>query len=306
MPTLTVVIPTFNEAKRLPQTLREIRPYLRDRFPQHEIIIVDDNSPDGTAAIAAEMAGEFPCLRVLIQPGRLGKGAALRRGCLDARGDYVLFMDADHATPIEELDDLHRQLRQLGSGAAAGVRTYQENEPRWRRIVGLCAQLLAHLIVFRKAVVDSQCGFKLFTRDVVHRIFPFCRVNGGMIDVEIFSLLHASEIPCRYCPVHWTNKAGSRIRVLRCMLFDPWDMLFIRLRHSLGVYRRPVAPSQQPWNKGLSHHHAGSAAVSAASSGQDARAPLVSGQDARAPVLGYALREDESSDGNITCARTAG
>jgi dolichyl-phosphate beta-glucosyltransferase len=256
MLTLSIVIPTFNEKGRLPQTLREIQPYLRERFPQHEVIVVDDDSPDGTAQIARDMADQFPSLRVLVQPGRLGKGAAVRRGCLEARGQFVLFMDADHATPIEELDGLYAQLQQIGQGAAVGVRTYQENESRWRRVLGLCGQLLAHLLVFRKAVVDSQCGFKLFTREVVARVFPYCRVNGGMLDVEIFFLLHKMEVPCRYQAVHWYNKAGSQIRILRCMLVDPIEMLKIRLRDLAKVYQRPVAEQCQPWNLPARSRHA--------------------------------------------------
>jgi dolichyl-phosphate beta-glucosyltransferase len=247
MLSLSIVIPTFNEGKRLPQTLQEIRPYLRERFPEHEVIIVDDDSPDGTAEIARGLAGQFPSLRVFVQPGRLGKGAAVRRGCLEARGEFVLFMDADHATPIEELDGLYAELQTLGEGAAVGVRTYQENESRWRRVLGLCAQLLAHLVVFRKAVVDSQCGFKLFSRGVVARVFPYCRVNGGMLDVEIFFLLHKFNIPCRYQPVHWFNKAGSQIRIVRCMLGDPLEMVRIRLRDVVKVYDRPIAQQCQPW-----------------------------------------------------------
>lgn len=244
---LSVVIPTYNEAHRLPRTLREVHPYLCRRFPRHEIVVVDDNSPDGTAELAERIGEELGSVRVLVQPGRLGKGAAVRRGCLESRGDHVLFMDADHATPIDELDEMFPILQRLGSGAVVGVRTYQEDERRWRRIVGLGAQLLAHLIVFRKAVCDSQCGFKLFSRDVVEKVFPRCRVNGGMLDVEIFFLLHIHDIPCRYHPVHWANKDGSRISVLRCMVRDPIDMLRIRLRGRLGIYQRAIPAERQPW-----------------------------------------------------------
>jgi dolichyl-phosphate beta-glucosyltransferase len=140
-------------------------------------------------------------------------------------------------------------LDKLDCGAVAGVRTYQEDERRWRRIVGLIAQLLAHLVVFRKAVCDSQCGFKLFTRETVHAVFPYCRVNGGMIDVEVFSLLHAFRIPCRFQAVHWTNKEGSRINVIRCMMLDPLDMLRIRFRHAMGTYARAVSTKDQPWSR---------------------------------------------------------
>jgi dolichyl-phosphate beta-glucosyltransferase len=247
---LSVVIPTYNETERLPQTLREIAPYLADRFSRHEIVVVDDNSPDGTAAAVEALRGEIPGIRVLVQPGRLGKGAAVRRGCLEARGDYILFMDADHATPIWELDGFVPLLEESGEGAVVGVRTYQESESRRRRIIGLCAQLLAHLVVFRKPVLDSQCGFKLFTREVVEQVFPRCRVDGGMIDVELFFLMHQSGIPCRYRPVQWENKPGSRIRVIRCMIGDPVEMFKIRLRDWLGVYRRPLAEARQPWGPG--------------------------------------------------------
>lgn len=247
-PHLSVVIPTYNESARLPRTLAEIRPYLERHYPDHEIIVVDDNSPDGTGQLVTALAQSDPRLRLLTQPGKIGKGAALRRGCLAARGRYVLFMDADHATPIAEIENFLPHLEAGQAGAVAGVRTYQEDESRGRRLIGITAMLLAHLIVFRKAVVDSQCGFKLFTAQTVQRLFPYCRVNGGMIDVELFFLMHSLDVSCRYEPVHWNNKAGSRINVLACMIRDPIDMLRIRLRGLLGGYRRPLAASEQPWH----------------------------------------------------------
>jgi len=251
VPMLSVVIPAYNEAHRLPRTLDEIQPYLTNRFPQHEVIVVDDGSSDGTPKlVAARAALNWPELRVLCQPRNLGKGAAVRRGCLEARGDLVLFMDADHAVPIGEVEHFISAIEQNGCGAVAGVRTYQENESRWRRIVGLCLQILAHLIVFRKAVIDSQCGFKLFKRQTVQQLFPLCRVDGGMIDVELFYLMHLYDTQCYYEAVHWTNKAGSRINFVRCMLFDPFDMIKIRVRDALGLYRRPVSTERQPWSMG--------------------------------------------------------
>ncbi|HEY7060519.1 MAG TPA: dolichyl-phosphate beta-glucosyltransferase [Chloroflexota bacterium] len=246
---LSVVVPAYNESHRLPRTLDEIKPYLDRRFPRHEVLVVDDGSRDGTPELVEERAArDWPTLRVLRQPRNLGKGAAVRRGCLEARGELVLFMDADHATPIEEIERFVDDIERHGCGAVVGVRTYQENESRWRRIVGLSAQILAHVIVFRKAVVDSQCAFKLFTRQTVQQIFPLCRVNGGMIDVELFYLLHLYDVPCYYEPVHWDNKEGSRINMVRCMLFDPVDMVKIRLRHAAGISRRPVELKRQPWS----------------------------------------------------------
>jgi dolichyl-phosphate beta-glucosyltransferase len=244
---LSVVIPTYKEARRLPATLRAVVDYLESRFESFEVIVVDDNSPDGTGDIVRGYSSRRPHVRLLVQPGRIGKGAALRRGCLEARGAHVLFMDADHATPIGEVEQFLPHLAGVAEGAVAGVRTYQEGESRARRIVGLLCQLLAHLIVFRKAVVDSQCGFKLFSRAAAQRLFSHARVNGGMIDVELFALMHRFGIPCRYVPVSWHNQDGSRVSFVVSAFRDPMDMIKIRLRDVAGIYRSPVPPERQPW-----------------------------------------------------------
>ena len=246
-PFLSVVIPTYNEAKRLPQTLAEICPFLDKQFPRHETIVVDDDSPDGTSSLCRELRSTYPSLTVLTQPGRIGKGAAVRRGCLAAQGDFILFMDADHATPIAEIEKMLPMLGQRD--VVVGVRTYQDDESHSRRIVGLCAQLLAHLIVFRKPVIDSQCGFKLFSRQAARSIFPLCRVNGGMLDVEIFYLIHMLKIPCYYQPVHWNNKADSKVSVFRSMFVDTYDMVKIRVLDAFGKYAQPLSANAQPWNR---------------------------------------------------------
>ena len=156
-------------------------------------------------------------------------------------------MDADHATPIEEIE---KMLPMLGQGnVVVGVRTYQDDELHSRRIVGLCAQLLAHIIVFRKPVIDSQCGFKLFSQRAARLIFPSCRVNGGMLDVEIFYLIQMLNIPCYYQPVHWNNKADSKVSVLRCMFVDTYDMVKIRVLDAGGKYARPLSSDKQPWSR---------------------------------------------------------
>jgi len=244
---LSVVIPTYNEAARLPRTLGEIVPYLSKRFPEYEVVVVDDSSPDGTGKVVEALAVENPRIRLLTQPGKFGKGAALRRGCMAAMGEMVLFMDADHATPITEIEHFVPVLAQNQADVVVGVRTYQEDESWGRRVIGLLGQLIAHIIVFRKAVVDSQCGFKLFTAAAVHELFPYCRVNGGMIDVELFYLMHKKQLRCYYQPVHWKNKPGSTINILACMMRDPIDLLRIRLRDFMGYYEKKVPENDQPW-----------------------------------------------------------
>jgi dolichyl-phosphate beta-glucosyltransferase len=246
-PSLSVVIPAYNESHRLPRTLAEIRPYLEAHFRDYEILVVDDGSTDETPELVSNRVSSWPQLRLLRQPRNLGKGAAARRGFIEARCDLVLYMDADHAVPIQELDRFLESMENKGCGMVAGVRTYQSDESKWRRIVGLSLQILTHLIVFRKAVVDSQCGFKLFRRDVLQQLAPLCRVNGGMIDVELFHLTHLYDVACYFESVHWNNKPGSRINYVRCMLFDPVDMVKIRIREAFGQYRRGLPAHRQPW-----------------------------------------------------------
>ena len=244
---LSVIIPTYKESKRLPRTLDEIVPYL-SKFPSYEILVVDDNSPDGTGEIVNRYGSTNPNIKLITQPGKIGKGAAVRRGCLEANGRYVLFMDADHSTPINELDAFLTMMNTHPCDAIAGVRTYQDDESRGRRIIGLLGQLLAHVIVFQKAVVDSQCGFKLFTREAAQKIFPLARVDGGMLDVELFYIMHKYGISCRFIPVSWANKPDSRINIPACIIRDPIDMLRIRWRDLLGVYLNPLTPETQPWS----------------------------------------------------------
>ncbi len=242
---LSVVMPAYNESKRIEQTFDEIRPWLEQHFAgRYEVIVVDDGSRDSTASIVENCILKWPQLSLLKQPRNLGKGAAVRRGCLAAKNDLVLFMDADHATPIEELRAFCPKLEQ-GYDAVVGVRTFQENESRGRRIMGLGLLMLAHLIVFNKAVVDSQCGFKLFTREACQKLFSRCRINGGMIDVELFHIAHRTNVRIWFGPVLWANKAGSTINVLRCVLLDPFDLIAIRMRGMRGVYDKSL--SRQPW-----------------------------------------------------------
>ena len=245
--TLSVVIPAYNESKRIIQTFREIRTWLDSHAAEsYEVVVVDDGSRDDTAAIIEKEMLQWPQLRLIRQPRNLGKGAAVRRGCLAAMHDFVLFMDADHATPIDELRGFLPKMAQ-GFDIVVGVRTFQENESHSRRTMGLGLLMLAHLIVFRKVVVDSQCGFKLFRRSACQNIFSRCRIDGGMIDVEVFHIIHRLGLRVWYAPVHWDNKAGSTINILRCILFDPFDLIAIRIRGTGRIYDSPI--ERQPWDE---------------------------------------------------------
>ena len=229
-PYLSVVIPAYNETHRLGRTLSACLDYPAAQDYSAEIVVVDDGSSDDTAGLARGFSGGATPVRVLRFERNCGKGAAVREGCLAAAGDHVLFMDADHSTRIDEVGQFLRLMQEDSYEVVVGVRTFQQGESRMRRVVGLSFLILAHLIVFRKAVVDSQCGFKCFTREAAQRIFSLSLTNGGTIDVEIFSLVHRLDLSIYFQPVHWHNPPGSTISPLRCLVQDPVDMLRIRLR----------------------------------------------------------------------------
>jgi dolichyl-phosphate beta-glucosyltransferase len=234
---LSVVIPTYQETIRLARTLSEIIPYLESQFEFFEVLIVDDPSTKGKHTELETAFAADHRIRLLRQRRRLGKGASLRRGLLESRHEIVLFMDADHTTPIQEVEHFISNVR---SGEElvliGGVRAYQEDESKKRRIVGICAQLLFHLVIFAKAVPDSQCGFKVLTRATINRLLPLSRTRGGMIDAELFYLAHRNGVQCLFEPVRWRNKAGSKINLVKCLFVDVVEVFVIALRGWVGVY----------------------------------------------------------------------
>src|SRR5687768_10203506 len=162
----SIVVPAYREEARLEPTVRRILAYLDERAAEAEVIVVDDGSPDRTAEVARKLAGEDPRVRVIQQPENRGKGAAVRAGVLAARGERVLFSDADLATPIEEIARLDAALDgghdvAIGSRAAPGA-DVQVPQGLARRVMGFVFRWLVRLIAVR-GIRDTQCGFKLFT-----------------------------------------------------------------------------------------------------------------------------------------------
>ena len=229
---LSVVIPAYNESHRIEETLKDCRPYLDGRGEPYEVIVVDDGSRDDTVARVEAMAADWPSLRVRSLADNQGKGAAVRTGCLEARGSRILFMDADHSTRIECLD-VFLPLLDGPYEIVAGWRAAPQGETLIRRLLGRGFLVLAHLIVFRQRVADSQCGFKCFTREAAQAIFPRTHINGGTLDVEILHLAHQLDLSVHYEPVEWQNAPGSTISPMRCLVQDPIDMMRIR-SHRLG------------------------------------------------------------------------
>lgn len=223
-PRYSVVIPAYNEAGRLPRTLEQISAFLRSGRRPHEILVVDDGSRDRTADVVRSFAAGHPEVRLLSQPRNLGKGAAIQAGVGAARGELVLFTDADLSTPIEELARLEQALENgaavaIASRAVAGSRI-EEHQPFYREWMGKSFNFLVRLLVL-PGIYDTQCGFKLFRRGAAQDLFPRLTILGFGFDVEVLYLARRQGLEIREVPVAWRNSRHSKVSPVR----DAWRML---------------------------------------------------------------------------------
>ncbi len=228
---LTVVLPAYNEENRIGFSLFRIKDYLQTRHISAEIILVDDGSTDRTVEVAREIMEDYPVFRVITLPVNRGKGAAVRAGMLQARGELVLFTDADLSTPIEELEKFLPLVRE-GYDAVIGCRALPESVIKqrqgWlRERLGKCFNLLVRLLVL-KGYRDTQCGFKLFRREAAREIFFRLETEGFAFDVEALLLARKLGFRVAQVPVVWVNHPQSRVRLVRGSLQMLIELLKIR------------------------------------------------------------------------------
>lgn len=230
---LSVVIPAYNEAERLPETIRDAYVWLKDSWPDSfEMIVVDDGSDDATVQETVKLINEGrPELRVLEQKPNQGKGAAVRRGMLDATGDIRLFMDADHSTHIREVA---KALSAIENGADVVFASRQHPDSdvsvhqSWlREHMGMSFNALMRAFVGLE-MSDTQCGFKAFTASAADAIFSRQKLDGFSFDVELLFLAGKLGLKMEEIPVQWINKLNSRVR----MIADPIKMFtdIVRIR----------------------------------------------------------------------------
>jgi dolichyl-phosphate beta-glucosyltransferase len=212
---LSIIIPAYNEEKRLPGTLQKIRAYLAAvQWEFAEIIVVDDGSRDGTLEIA-QRAG----VRVLVNPGNRGKGYSVRHGILEGEGEWALLTDADLSAPIEELEKLWKAVAQTGAAVAFGSRALDRRligvrQPVFRDFSGRFFNLVMRVVTglpFR----DTQCGFKLFEARAAREIFSRQRLDGFGFDVEVLYIARLLGLECLEVPVRWNDVAGSKVSLWR-------------------------------------------------------------------------------------------
>ncbi len=247
-PYLSVVIPAYNEAIRLPTTLRKVVAYLEAQSCSAEVLVVDDGSSDDTVAVAKDVAAEHPMVRV-IQNDHRGKGYTVRTGMLAGEGQYILFSDADLAVPIEEVDKLLPHLENgfdVVIGSREGQGAERIDEPWHRHFMGRVFNLLIHLIALR-GFQDTQCGFKAFSREAAQDLFNRVQLygeNAALIseaavtgfDVEILFLAVKRGYKIKEVPVKWIYGEETKVNPLK----DSWrnlkDVIAVRRNAIAGKY----------------------------------------------------------------------
>lgn len=257
-PYLSIVVPAYNEEQRLPRTLRDIVSFLQSQSYAAEIVVVDDGSEDNTANVVAEFAATHPSVR-LIRNEHRGKAFTVRTGMLAAEGRYVLFTDADGATPIQEVDKLLLPLQEgydVAIGSREGVGAMRYDEPPYRHLMGRVFNFVVRSLAV-PGIQDTQCGFKAFRRQAAHDLFHNMqlygsdagRVQGAMLtgfDVEVLFLARKWGYRIAEIPVHWYYGKESKVNPIK----DSWrnlrDVLRVRSNDLRGKYRREQRAAALP------------------------------------------------------------
>ena len=231
------MIPAYNEEARLPATLEAVLDYLRQkRFSFSEVLVVDDGSRDRTA----ELVGRFPSVRLLRNPGNRGKGFTVRHGILEAKGEWILYTDADLSAPIGELDKLLADAEKADAQVAIGSRAIDRSlvgvhQSAFRELSGRAFNVVMRIVTglpFR----DTQCGFKLFRAGAAREIFSRQRLDGFSFDVEDLVIAKALGLRAIEVPVVWNNVEGTKVSTLAGVASFA-ALIGIRWRALTGQYK---------------------------------------------------------------------
>jgi glycosyltransferase involved in cell wall biosynthesis len=240
-PELSIVIPAFNEERRLPPTLDKIAAWLEARGTTAEVIVVDDGSRDATSRVAEEQKARLPGLRVLRNERNRGKGYSVRRGMLEARAPLALFTDADLSSPIEEADKLFRALGEQGCQIAMGSRAVDRRnivvrQSLFRELAGIVFNKLVQAVTGVR-LVDTQCGFKAFLTEPARPVFERQRIERFGFDPEVLFIARLRGLKMTEVPVLWAHDPDTRVHMLRDSSRMLFELLSIRWNWLLGRYR---------------------------------------------------------------------
>ena len=236
---MSIVIPAFNEEKRLPATLERIANYIRESGRQTEVIVVDDGSRDATAAVAESFRGKIEDLRVISNGQNRGKGYSVRHGSMESQGEIVLFTDADLSAPIEEADKLLAKMD--GYDVAIGSRAMNRklievHESKFRELAGIIFNRIVRMIL-RLPFVDTQCGFKAFRRERCKIIFEQQTIERFGFDPELLYLARHHGLRTAEVAVRWAHSPATKVNMLRDSVQMFLDVVIIRWNAIRGRYR---------------------------------------------------------------------
>jgi glycosyltransferase involved in cell wall biosynthesis len=237
-PNLSIVIPSYNEELRLPATLEHIAAYLPTLGADTEIIVVDDGSKDRTIEVAESFRNTLPGLRVISNGENRGKGFSVRHGMREARGQNVLFTDADLSAPIEEAPKLIDALKTFD--VAIGSRALDRSlitvhESRFREFAGIIFNLIVRVIL-RLPFVDTQCGFKVFRRERCQILFEQQRMERFGFDPELLYLARHHGLRTIEIPVRWGHSPATKVNMFRDSIHMFLDVFTIRWNSIMGRY----------------------------------------------------------------------
>ena len=238
MALISIVIPAYNEEKRLPDTLRKVLKFISSKKLKAEIIVVDDGSSDNTASVAASLKN--PKIKVVKNPKNMGKGFSVQNGVKHSKGDIILFTDADMSTPIKHLEEF-LQYHKEGFEVVIASRDLVESrvmvpQSQFRELGGKIFNLMVR-IVTGLPVHDTQCGFKSFTKKAANLIFPRQTIPGFGFDVEILFIAYNHKLPIKESAVEWYNAPGTKVSFLKDSVRMFAELFKIRMNGIKGRYK---------------------------------------------------------------------
>lgn len=238
---LSVIIPAYNEEKRLGKTLDEIANYLAKQNYSYEILVVNDGSKDKTAQVVKEKMAFIKNLKLIDNKENRGKGAVVRQGMLEAKGDYRLFTDADNSTSIDQIEKMWPEFEKgfdivIGSREIKGA-ILDPPQNLFRRFVGEGFRIFRKIILGLWEIEDTQCGFKCFTKRAAEDIFPQCQIDRFAFDPEVLLIGKKLGYKIKEIPVYWKNDPESKVK-LKSIFKMAVDLLKIKWNLIRGKYAR--------------------------------------------------------------------
>lgn len=237
---LSVIIPAYNEEKRLPRTLEEIDRYLSKQNFDYEILVVNDGSKDKTAEIVQSLTSVIKNLKLIDNKINQGKGAVVRQGMLQAKGDFRLFTDADNSTSIDQIEKMWPEFDRgfdivIGSRDIKGA-ILDPPQPFLRNVIlGEGFKLYRKITIGLWSIQDTQCGFKCFKKEAAEKIFPKCKIDRFAFDPEILVVAKKLGFKIKEIPVYWKNDPDSRVK-LNSIFNIAIDLLKVRWNLISGKY----------------------------------------------------------------------